>query len=426
MDRREFLTQAGFGALSGAALGSTMDLDIIADASADESDAIQNTLRSMIEGAFSNCPKYRIVSICFCGFPPTPCGVKMRMYLPTALIEVFNKPFESIYSQDDGIDADSTRNLNHASHRDESVFEARVWQLLDDFRSTLTFGIADCLWCYDKDVPKSSMGGGGGGRGGGAFGFGGGGGASPDLASALSDATSRFGCALEGDTDQLVADMAQQALGSMELSGFKLVYSSDIDKPSWENGCRDRLTSTILAPITFPVCGGVGVATELGGIAQQLADAMGGEDCDPFARGSANRCENQNRGRGRVRGGGFGSALDFLDDMCVGAWGPHYPRQNRTFGGNDPARAALTAYRALSIAAQIGSFDNVHTEDAKFQTVYPVLEECYDIGDSVAKVGRMTTGSNDGRYGFIYWQPVSCCVTFSRFSSGCQEEGGYG
>ncbi len=149
---------------------------------------------------------------------------------------------------------------------------------------------------------------------------------------------------------------AADLLGSL-LAGWSavlptLVYASEADALNWRTGCRDQ----------------IGLA--LG----QLAIAPG-----------------------------------------LGQWGPLYPRQMRDLGTGAVVYSAKTAYRALSIARdQLAAFTAPVDLAAHMQQAYPVVSACFKIGEQplpeATTSAQPVSTSADGRYGWFYWRPVSCCV----------------
>jgi hypothetical protein len=114
------------------------------------------------------------------------------------------------------------------------------------------------------------------------------------------------------------------------------------------------------------------------------------------------------------------SAIDswpLADSAGLGKWGPLYPRQMRDLGTPPVVYSAKTAYRALSIARdQLGTFPFPVDPSARMQQAYPAVSTCFDIGAQPLPQApfsdRPVQTSGDGRYGWFYWRPVTCCVGF--------------
>jgi hypothetical protein len=105
------------------------------------------------------------------------------------------------------------------------------------------------------------------------------------------------------------------------------------------------------------------------------------------------------------------------DPSGLRGWGALYPRQMRDLGTPPVLYSAKTAYRALSIARdQLATFPCPVDLAARMQQAYPAISACFDVGDQPLPQGansqRPVRTSEDGRYGWFYWRPVSCCVNF--------------
>jgi len=151
------------------------------------------------------------------------------------------------------------------------------------------------------------------------------------------------------------ASSVAAALATALQSGFgwllpTLAYASELDAINWRTGCRDRLA--------------------------------------------------------------FGAAPTFL-----GRWGPLYPRQMRDLGTAPVVYSAKTAFRAISIARdQLATFPFAVDLAGRMQQAYPAESTCFDVGEQPLPqpptAARPVHSSGDGRYGWFYWRPVSCCVGF--------------
>jgi len=101
----------------------------------------------------------------------------------------------------------------------------------------------------------------------------------------------------------------------------------------------------------------------------------------------------------------------------LGRWGPLHPRQMRDLGTSPVVYSAKTSYRALSIARdQLATFPFPVDPAARMQQAYPAVSTCFAIGEQplpeASSSERPVQTSPDGRYGWLYWRPVSCCVGF--------------
>jgi hypothetical protein len=100
-----------------------------------------------------------------------------------------------------------------------------------------------------------------------------------------------------------------------------------------------------------------------------------------------------------------------------GLWGPLHPRQMRDLGTPPVLFSVKTAYRAMSIARdQLGTFPFPVDRVGRMQQAYPAVSACFDIGVQPLPLAPVADHpvqtSADGRYGWFYWRPVTCCVKF--------------
>ena len=90
----------------------------------------------------------------------------------------------------------------------------------------------------------------------------------------------------------------------------------------------------------------------------------------------------------------------------VGIWGPLYPRQGRAFHGSDVVASALLSYRAMDLTAGVDS--------KEIQLGYPTQTSCmtpgFDPQSWDYNRGKPGTG---GKYLWVYWTPVTCCIQVS-------------
>jgi len=90
----------------------------------------------------------------------------------------------------------------------------------------------------------------------------------------------------------------------------------------------------------------------------------------------------------------------------IGVWGPLYPRQGRAFHGSDVVASALISYRAMDLSAG--------TDGKQIQLGYPTQTSCMDPGADPQSWeqnrGKPGTG---GKYLWVYWKPVTCCIQIS-------------
>lgn len=101
--------------------------------------------------------------------------------------------------------------------------------------------------------------------------------------------------------------------------------------------------------------------------------------------------------------------------ICMGTWGPIYPRTGFLPHQSEVVGAAAAVFRGVSNTYS-GSFNHTKfvpidwqasTED-KIQFLYPQPSGCVQIGTSPAswETGKRST---NGKYLFLYWRQVTCC-----------------
>ena len=106
-----------------------------------------------------------------------------------------------------------------------------------------------------------------------------------------------------------------------------------------------------------------------------------------------------------------------LPGMCMGVWGPLYPRGGFITGASGPVGSAAAAYRGVNIA----SLNMVSFHQRQFpvlffpdmvwdrmQMVYPEKSRCLRIGED-PRYWEQDKVSTDGKYVWIYWRKKECC-----------------
>jgi len=157
-----------------------------------------------------------------------------------------------------------------------------------------------------------------------------------------------------GQSLQLGADSSGASQSSWNTMLPSLVYASELDAFNWHTGCRDQQAA--LLP-DLPLAG------------------------------------------------------------ALGQWGPLHPRQMRDLGTTPIVFSAKTAYRALSIARdQLASFYAPVDLAARMQQAYPAVSACFAVGEQPlpepVSSPQPVRASADGRYGWFYWRPVTCCIGY--------------
>src|SRR5690606_15228915 len=155
----------------------------------------------------------------------------------------------------------------------------------------------------------------------------------------------------------------------------RLLYDSTMD-PHWRTGCRDIA----------------------------LANMMGGYCEIPDPTGFTNQLSS------------VASGLN----LCVGSWGNVLPRQTRVVQHDIQTAAAMTAYRAMHLAAySFNSFPYDISLVGKLQQTIPTAGPGMFPGTNklVYNAGRRTP--TDGRWGFVWWVPAACCKRIDQIVVAC-------
>lgn len=261
------------------------------------------------------CTRTQLQGLCWCG--TTPCGYRVRMYVPVAFVETVRAPGDSLlWLSLPGPVAPETLSSSHSAL--DNTAEAHAWVLGD--AAWWLSGQPPCLRCSPSAAQAPA----------------------PPVPSGAAEALCGPAAAV---VDALTGGQSAPSLPS-------LAYASEADSLNWRTGCRDLAASS-----TWSLAGAAG----------------------------------------------------------LGQWGSLYPRQMRDLGTPPVVYSAKTAYRALSIARdQLGSFPFPVDPFGRMQQAYPAVSTCFGIGEQPLPQApfseRPVQASPDGRYGWFYWRPVSCCV----------------
>ncbi len=266
------------------------------------------------------CAAPQVIGICTCG--GVPCGIRVRRYVPVAIVETVRSPGDSLVaalpflpSAPGGFGATGSSSLSTT----DNTAEAHVWTLAD-----LPIPGWSCLACGPSAARVP---------------------AAPPTGGPAATI-----CGTVTATDQALGAVA----GALAAPGMpRLVYASEFDALNWRTGCRDGISAL-----------------------------------DAFAAGAM---------------------------PMVGAWGALLPRQMRDIGPPPLRYSALTGVRAMSLARdQLGAFPFPVDTQGKMQQAYPVVSACFRVGRlplPTAPASAMPAEpSSDGRYAWVYWRPVVCCV----------------
>jgi hypothetical protein len=265
------------------------------------------------------CTRTQVLGLCWCG--GTPCGYRIRMYVPVAFVETVRAPGDSLLTAALPISAGPLSTLSSSRSSLDNTAEAHAW-LLGDAAWQLS-GPLPCLRCQPSDARSA-----------------------PPPPSTAAD----LACGPASTVIAALASSLASGFGSVLLS---LAYASEADAANWRTGCRDLLA-----------------------IDSWLPDRSG-----------------------------------------LRRWGALYPRQMRDLGTPPVVYSAKTAYRALSVARdQLATFPFPVDLAARMQQGYPAVSTCFDVGEQPLPQApfsdRPVQTSAEGRYGWFYWRPVSCCVGF--------------
>ncbi|MBF0386646.1 MAG: TraU family protein [Candidatus Omnitrophica bacterium] len=105
--------------------------------------------------------------------------------------------------------------------------------------------------------------------------------------------------------------------------------------------------------------------------------------------------------------------------MCIGVWGPLYPRGGFIAGYSPVVGSAALAYRGVDIAS-INPLSVFHSRVMpllfvpdpfwdRMQMVYPQASRCLKIGED-PRTWEQDRVSADGKYVWIYWRKKECCA----------------
>jgi len=108
----------------------------------------------------------------------------------------------------------------------------------------------------------------------------------------------------------------------------------------------------------------------------------------------------------------------FLDDLCMGFWGPTYPRRGFFTHQSEIVGSAAAAVRAVSISSFLGATSHIvlettgfipSFENDKLELIYPTPSGCIKIGQNPLtwESGKL---SSSGKYLWVYWRRRICCI----------------
>lgn len=108
----------------------------------------------------------------------------------------------------------------------------------------------------------------------------------------------------------------------------------------------------------------------------------------------------------------------YAGDLCMGFWGPTYPRRGFLTQQSEVVGSAAAAVRGVSIAGFMGSPAHIvlggigfepSWQNDKLELIYPQPSGCIKIGQNPVswESGKL---SPTGKYLWVYWRRRICCV----------------
>lgn len=304
---------------------------------------------AMINWADPTCTEYKVVGLCFCA--GVPCGYRVHHYLPVVLAETVNTPGDSLVTPTFGNVLNQATGLHTRQIGKQQKDNTFEAHVWDipEWARTASSAGSNCLGCS---------------------------GVYAKLGAAANVAGGEEGLNLCG-SDAPVRSAMTAASAAFPPPLPRLLYATEIDSLNWRTGCRDtNLANTFRS--NGLTCAAAGLAS-IGGsaVGQGVASLLG-------------------------------------EDACVGTWGPLYPRQMRTLGPSQITASALAAYRAMSNSAKVfKTMPYLFGLAGKMQLGAPQMSKCFHPGASPLTWQMNQRASTSGKYAWVYWAPVTCCVSFS-------------
>lgn len=266
---------------------------------------------------------------------------------------------ETVKGVGDTLVSPSTTPLTGTRVRDNEAqgFEARVYEIPELLRRFVM--PESCMLCEGVSTKASSS-----------------------AMNQLKGITEKANVSCGGPTTEALQSLISKIIEGITDGTLKLTYDSEMDPVNWRTGCRDLPISHALGylPVSCAVGGVLNTVSQIAGV--NLANPLPGAD------------------------------------FCVGTWGSVFPRQYRAQGLTEFVGSGMAAYRAMHIAAYtLNTFDYDVSVVGKLQPVYPTISKCFFPGDSPLTVDWGRVASPNGNYGYIYWVPVSCCISFAQLAT---------
>ena len=350
MDRRQFLKYAG-----GASIAATSPLSHSGLLDSAFGSSVGQFATVLANAVFNDLELEYIAGAP--GFPPGKVAV--NHYLPVAFIEIVKSPTDSIILGPDIFSsvyaAAGSGGIN--TKRFVNTMNARIWNIPEFLRWALLTPL--CKYCGDETAYFTPE---------------------QDISAIGSTVGAESVCAGGAAIAAGLQILQQKLIGLSPLSCMPQIYYDSTIDPNWRSGCHDLITTASIAAT-------LGLSWEAG-------------------------CES---GAGEIIGkiaSKFGLTAGDSINPCINSYGPLFPRQDTSHAANPTLAAAITAYRALHLAAYLyGTFPMKVGLSGKFKLVYPVTgTPAFDIGSSVSKLAlsEAPLSATDERFGFIYLTPVTC------------------
>ena len=302
---------------------------------------------------------------------PTPsfkCVVSH--YLPIAFLEVINAPTDSILVGGKTMAAATQGSLlgSQVIEQDGAIQlnNVRIWSLPEILRFEMLIPL--CKYCNDDStyiVPEQML-------------------------SVAASTSTLAACGVESLLGGALGVIQDSIMNQLDFGCVpEIFYDSSFD-PLWQTGCHDLATTTALAAASgtgYETMCQTGTASIVGSVLGSFG-LPGGDSVNP----------------------------------CVGTWGTLYPRSSSANESSPALAAALTAYRALHLAAYThGSFPMFVGLGGKMKMVYPVSSGTpMRIGDPiVGAILKELPSFEDTNYGFIYLAPATCLKNYWTLVGAC-------
>lgn len=356
-------------------------------------------------------------------------GCSFVQYQPEAIVELVASPWSSIFLNDavsgssmaGAIGVRTNNPVDDKNYELKQNFEAHVWGVNDDMREGLCIG-ASCIMCKESEVDSQGQGSD----------------SDSKLAEELSASSqSKFGCP---PVNIAGSSVASEFMSNVNTD-MPLLYASELDEMNWRAGCRDLAVAFSTEPVVVPWCAEDGIVQDsatglsvFGGSGSSSGSTSGG-----YVGSAIGGSEDGFFSDLGKKGQALKDALNAtpIGELCVGSWGPMWPRQMASVGAGQSVGMALAAYRALRIAhTSWGTFKPIVNTRCILQPFYPegvgtglnlATAKGFRIGEAPPIVDSIMspflqgqTWANDGRMGFVLWVPTGCWKSYSEIES-CYE-----